>query len=214
VTNSISDFIGKPTTIKANINGIGGLIRITHKGTVRWPIEDDLGAVHIFRIPNTLYAPSAPSRMFSPQHWSQASQDNQSASKGTWCATYDDKVVLHWKGNKHTRTVMLDPATNVAIFRSASGTKGYRVFAAMMDTMGEHHEHNCFSMHAVTDDEASDNEDTPGPCANLPFDLDDDGPLRWPKEKTPTQAKQPSKGLIVDGDSSVSPTTFHDSAAS
>jgi hypothetical protein len=122
ITNCFADFIGTPSKVKAQINGIGGPILITHKRTVHLKFEDDAGRIHAFVIPGTLYAPKAPCQMFSPQHWSQTANDKN--IKGTWCATYDDKVVLHWNhGNSATRSVPLDPGTNVAIFRSASGMK-------------------------------------------------------------------------------------------
>jgi hypothetical protein len=51
---------------------------------------DDDGKLHTITLPGTNYVPNAETRMLSPQHWSQATNDLQ----GTLCTTYGDLMVL------------------------------------------------------------------------------------------------------------------------
>ena len=92
ITNNLNDFEGKPVKVNARVKGVGGAINLSHKGTVRWSIQDDEGRSHTFLIKDSFYARNAPCRLLSPQHWSQNATDNTARSKGTWSATYNDKV--------------------------------------------------------------------------------------------------------------------------
>jgi len=121
ITNCIEDFMIPPDPISLNIIGVGGNIPCTHIGTVNWVIEDDQGHKHLFNIPGTIYAPQAPHRLLSPQHWSQAADDNIPNPNGTWCGTYADHVQLHWSQCRYTRTVPLDVSTNTATLYTAAG---------------------------------------------------------------------------------------------
>ena len=121
ITNCIEDFMIPPDPISLNIIGVGGNIPCTHIGTVNWVIEDDQGHKHLFNIPGTIYAPLAPHRLLSPQHWSQAANDNIPNPNGTWCGTYADHVQLHWSQCHYTRTVPLDVSTNTATLYTAAG---------------------------------------------------------------------------------------------
>ena len=58
ITNDKGDFVGKPIVVNVMVNGVGGLVRATHKGTVRWKIEDDKGLVHTILLPNSYLVPS------------------------------------------------------------------------------------------------------------------------------------------------------------
>ena len=76
---------------------------------------------HTFIIPGTIYAPQAPHRLLSPQHWSQAANDNHPTTNGTWCATYSDHIILHWYQCNYKRTIPLDRSTNTATLYTAAG---------------------------------------------------------------------------------------------
>ena len=39
ITNTLSDFVGKPKVVSVNVKGVGGLVKTTHKGTIKWRIE-------------------------------------------------------------------------------------------------------------------------------------------------------------------------------
>ena len=117
---------------------------------------------------------------------------NDKNIKGTWCATYDDKhkVVLHWNGNFATRSVPLDPGTNVAIIRSASGMKRFMSYRNVLQDDEVESKMLCFNMNTVTDDEDSGDEEKHG-NSSLAFDLEENGPLSW-KKTSETYNKQNS----------------------
>jgi hypothetical protein len=48
--------------------------------------------------------------------------------RGTWCATYDDSVKLFWKQNQFTRSVLLQPSSNIALLRSAPSSKLFNAY--------------------------------------------------------------------------------------
>jgi hypothetical protein len=121
ITNCIEDFVAPPDPISLNILGVGGNIPCTHIGTVKWVIEDDQGHNHSFNIPGTIFAPQAPHRLLSPQHWSQAANDNYPNPNGTWCGTYANHIQLHWSQCQYTCTVPLDVSTNTATLYTAAG---------------------------------------------------------------------------------------------
>ncbi|CAB9501303.1 unknown protein [Seminavis robusta] len=83
ITNCMLDFIDKPVAVKISVQGIGGSVMATYKGTVRWSIEDEQGKVHHFTIPNTYYNASTPYRLLSPQHWAAVADDNTPKRRGT-----------------------------------------------------------------------------------------------------------------------------------
>jgi hypothetical protein len=81
---------------------------------------------HTFIIPGSIYAPQAPHRLLSPQHWSQAANDNHPTTNGTWCATYSDHIILYWSQCNSKRTISLDRSTNTALsMTSATKDKLY-----------------------------------------------------------------------------------------
>jgi hypothetical protein len=107
------------------VQGIGGKVGEIMGGTIRWYIEDDDGVTHAIEIPNGIYLPTAPSRLLSPQHWAQEARDNKPDKDGTWCATYQDAVILWWGQRKFRRTIKIDRhGSNVATIRTAPGYKG------------------------------------------------------------------------------------------
>jgi hypothetical protein len=130
------DFI--PTTLKQvehlHVNGFGNTrTAITHKGTVKWVVIDDSGQHRDILIPNTYYVPNCGTRLLSPQHWAQEVQDNFPSRDGTWCATFNDRVVLEWNQRKYTKTIQINPdKSNVAIMWTIDGTKRYNKFASMI----------------------------------------------------------------------------------
>ncbi|CAB9529714.1 unknown protein (Partial), partial [Seminavis robusta] len=107
ITNSMKDFIEDPVRVNVKVQGIGGSVTATYRGTVRWSIEDDNGRVHHFVIPHTYYNPSTPYRLLSPQHWARVASDNSPNKRGTWCATYEDAVELFWSQRQFKRVIPL-----------------------------------------------------------------------------------------------------------
>ena len=134
---------------------------VVAKGTIKWKIEDDLGQEHTLLIPNSYYAPGAPGRLLSRQCWAQTSRDNTGTTKGTWQATYDDCMALHWNGNSSHRSVPLDTATNVAAIRSAPSNKAFLCFQALSEASSQFvADPVCFNVNVVSDeDELLANDD-------------------------------------------------------
>ena len=161
VTNELTDFEGVPTKVNSKVKGIGGAIYFTHKGTIRWSFQDDKGVSHTFLIKDSYYAKNTPCRLLSPQHWSQNSGDNSVVSKGTWSATYDDRVELHWGRNTYHRTVMLDSSSNIAFIRSTPGYRNYKVFIAVADCFNIRKTNSpyCFTGTMLKDDSDDEIED-------------------------------------------------------
>ena len=115
ISNNLDDFITPPSPINAKLLGINGVSAILGRGTVRWHIDDDDGRTHPITLPNTLYVPSSPMCLLSPQHWAQVMKDHLPEAEGTWCATYSRSVILYWDQRKYKRTIAISPRTNTPV---------------------------------------------------------------------------------------------------
>ena len=65
---------------------------------------------HQITLPNSYYVPGALSHILSPQHWLQTTKENKPNPRGTWCATYDDEIVLWWNQrstNDHVQEIQM-----------------------------------------------------------------------------------------------------------
>jgi hypothetical protein len=103
----MEDFVDEPVPADIRICGTNGMSKGTLMGTVEWEIEDDQGRTHKIRVPNTIYSANNRSRLMSPQHWAQVANDRYPIRYGTWCATYDDRIVLYWDQRRYSRTAYL-----------------------------------------------------------------------------------------------------------
>ena len=110
---------------------MNGIIPIDGIGTIRWRITDDDGIVHEIIIENALFARKSPVKLLSPQHWSQSANDNIPKKRGTWCAQYDDEIVLYWDQEEYKKSVPYDKRQNVATFYSAPDFAKYRTHVAI-----------------------------------------------------------------------------------
>jgi hypothetical protein len=126
ITNDINDFVTTPKPMRTNVEGYNGMTTATKIGTIKWNIEDDLGRVHIIVLPNAYYSPAGKYKLVCPQHWAQAVDDHFPKPNGTWCATYADRIVLHWAQGQYTRTLRLMPATKVCILTTPTGITQYQ----------------------------------------------------------------------------------------
>jgi hypothetical protein len=164
ITPNIGDFVGPVMEVKnKSVQGFNGQTSpVMHKGTVRWVINDDEGVARTITIPNTYHVPDAPTRLLSPQHWAQQVKDNKPLPRGTWCATYEDEVVLQWDQRKYTKTVKLDPTrSNVAIMWTAPGYTRYQDYIQLDDECPVCYETDGpdFPLCCATDDYAPDDKD-------------------------------------------------------
>jgi hypothetical protein len=134
ITNSLADVVGEPISIRARIEGFtGGKALVKARCTIKWRVEDDDGRIHNVLLPNSLYSQAAPFRLLSPQHWAQQAKDHHPKREGTWCGTLSDRVELEWGQRKFKRTVLLDPATNVALFHTAPSYEKYEAYCTVID---------------------------------------------------------------------------------
>ena len=65
ITNDINDFIHPPQKVDKMVKGIKGHAQATHRGTVKWYIEDDYGLVHVMIITGTYLIPETTTRILS-----------------------------------------------------------------------------------------------------------------------------------------------------
>ena len=148
ITNNIKNFDCRPATVNASVKEVRGAINLTHNGPVKWSFKDDQGRSHTFRIKDSFYALNAPYWLFflSPQHLSQSATNNSVDKKGTWSATYNDKVKLYWADNTYHCTAALDTSTNMAAIWSSPGHLRYRAFHAFHMLAVDYPMHDCFNM--------------------------------------------------------------------
>ena len=50
ITNDIDNFIELPKCVDRKVKGIKGHMKATHRGTLKWHVEDDNGLVHVMMI--------------------------------------------------------------------------------------------------------------------------------------------------------------------
>jgi hypothetical protein len=149
-TNDLKDVVGEPVPIKANVKGFGGSYTpVTHRVTIKWTIEDDSGMRHTITLPNSYYAPHG-ERLLAPQHWAQVAKDNYPSVNGTCCLTTDKSVILYWSQRRYTRTVPLDPKSNIGIMRSAPG---FQRFSAFCSEVSDYDDEVALNSHLILDDE-------------------------------------------------------------
>jgi hypothetical protein len=140
MTNTFTEFLEPPQRIKnIPIGGIGGPVKATHKGTLRWTFDDDQGRPHTFLIPNSYYTPDTPFRLLSPQHWAREANDHYPVRHGTLCTTFDDHIKLQWNQRRYRRNISLHPVTRVGtIYTSANFDNSHQFFLAAFPDDADH----------------------------------------------------------------------------
>jgi hypothetical protein len=151
----LSDFIGKLTKCNVKVDGFGGgSVGATHKGTIRWILQDDVGVGHPIYIKNAYYCPDAPCRMLSPQHWAQSKGDHSPNPEGTGCTTTSQEVVLYWDQRKYVKTIRLDKATNVGITATAPCYKKFKAYMVSLESDCSE-QHTTIMLPALIEDDES-----------------------------------------------------------
>lgn len=130
ITNDPRDCLIPPQRIQRRIKGIAGVFETdVYTTTIKWDLEDDDGVTETHIIPNSYYIPTAPNRLFSPQHWAQHQKKTSMYDKRARCATYNDAIVLEWDGRRKKKTIPLDiRGSNVGIMRTSPGFQAYSAF--------------------------------------------------------------------------------------
>ena len=150
-----SDFITPLVPIRKRVKGIGGTVKGIMKATMKVTIEDDNGVPHHIIVPDSYYVPDCPSRLLSPQHWAQKTKDNHPKRHGTWCATYDDEIVLEWHQRQYRRTIKLDEkGSNTGWIFTVPGYSRYHAFSAEVhEDVDDYSSPLTYQSTTVTDDE-------------------------------------------------------------
>ena len=165
------------------VRGFGNTITpITHMGTISWSIYDDDGCLHDIQLKESYYVPTGTTRLLSPQHWSQQAKDTYPIRYGTWCGTYDDRIICHWNQLKYKITIPLDPgSSNVGSITSSSGLQlAFEAIAPLWQTLQFHAFDSKLTVPEITPD-------------TYPINTDDDGiPIEI--------GTIPEGGTIVDND--------------
>ncbi len=76
------------------VEGIKGGLAIKGKGTFNFYIEDDKGAVHHIKIPNSKYVPELKICLLSAHQWTQEAQDKYPLPRGTRMEEDDEALIL------------------------------------------------------------------------------------------------------------------------
>ena len=152
ITNDINDFIQPPERVDKMVKGIKGHAQATHRGTLKWYIEDDHGLVHVMVITGAYLIPETTTRILSPQHLAQQANDHYPTVEGTGALTTSKNITLFWAQRHFKKTVPLDSKTNVGLTTTASGTRSFHAFCATVNSP-ETKEMNIFATHVIPDEE-------------------------------------------------------------
>jgi hypothetical protein len=148
--------VGEIESVSMTVKGIGGKqIMANKKGTVKWSYLNDDGCIHDQYIPNTYYNKESPYCLYSPQHVAQIARDDNPNDDGTCVITYADKLILLWEQRTQQRTVMIDPATNIFLMRSAPAFERFHAFNSTIEEI-EDGMYEMHSPHIVSDTESDD----------------------------------------------------------
>ena len=85
ITNCKDDFVEPPKRVDRKVKGIKGHADATHRGTIKWYLEDDTGLVHVILIQGAYFIPDATTRILSPQHFAQQANDHYPKERRHWC---------------------------------------------------------------------------------------------------------------------------------
>ena len=152
ITNDKGDFIEPPTKVNRKVRGIKGHAKATHRGTIKWHVEDDTGLTHVMIIKGVYLVSEAATLILSPQHLAQQAGDHFPKEEGTGALTTSKNITLFWSQRRYTKTVPLDPTTNVGLTTTSPGARSFRAFCATLERP-ETKQENIFTTHIILDDE-------------------------------------------------------------
>ena len=173
ITNDKKDFIEPPSRVNRKVRGIKGHAKATYRGTIKWHVEDDTGLVHVMIVRGAYLIPEAATHILSPQHLTQQAGDHYPKEEGTGAISTSKNITLFWSQRRFTKTVPLDPTTNVGLTTTASGARSYRVFCATLDRH-ETKQTNIFTTHIIPNDEDDESFQPKDPVEPPPQETEDD----------------------------------------
>ena len=152
ITNDKEDFIEPPKRVDRKVKGIKGHANATHRGTLKWHIEDDQGLVHVMIIHGAYLILDMATRILSPQHLAQQVGDQYPMEEGTGALTTSKNISLFWAQRRFAKTVHLDRKTNVGLTTTASGARSFHAFCATIN-VPETRQTNIFTTHVIPDED-------------------------------------------------------------
>ena len=152
ITNDANDFNEPPKKVDRKVKGIKAHAQATHRGILKWYIEDDHGLVHVLVITGAYLIPEATTRILSPQHHAQQANDHYPMAEGTRALTSSKIITLFWAQRRFTKTVPLDSKTNVELTMTASGAWSFRAYCATVSAP-ETKEMNILTTHVIPEEE-------------------------------------------------------------
>ena len=189
ITNDKRDFIEPPTRVNRKVRGIKGHAKATYRGTIKWHVEDDTGLVHVMIIKGAYLIPEAVTRILSPQHLAQQADDHYPKEEGTGAITTIKSITLFWSQRRFTKTVPLDPTTNVGLTTTASGARSFRAFCATLNQQ-ETKQTNIFTTHIIPDDEEDESFQPKDPVEPPQATEDNSDELLKPSDDAPSLTPQ------------------------
>ena len=132
ITNNLKDFVGRSHRINQQIKHIAGHAQATHRGTVRWKIEDDTGKVHSININITYYMAGMPNRTLSQQHFAQVRNDHHPQPEGMGLITNSKNITLNWGQRRYIMTIPQDKNLNLGLMWMAPGSEAFTAYLATM----------------------------------------------------------------------------------
>ena len=193
ITNCKDDFVEPPKRVDRKVKGIKGHADATHRGTLKWYLEDDTGLVHVIMIQGSYLIPDATTRILSPQHLAQQANDHYPKEEGTGSLTTSKNITLFWSQRRFTKTVPLDPRTIVGLTTTAAGTRSYCAFCASINEE-ETKETNIFTTHVIPADEDDESFQPKDPVA--PPTDEEDEPVASTEQHYETPGPGPSTTLV------------------
>ena len=121
-------FVGKIHSCRRlYIQGVGGKVKVTGVGSIKFRITDDDDVTHDLLIHNVLYVPESPVNLISPQRWSETSTNPE----GTGEITTGGVTILFWDNKQFTKLIPHHPDLKIPIMTVNDGfTKGAAFLAA------------------------------------------------------------------------------------
>ena len=148
ITNDKDDFVEPPKRVDCKVRGIEGHAKATHRGTVKWYVEDDSGLVHIMVIKGAYLIPEVATQILLLQHLAQRANDHYPKEEGTRALTTSKHIMLFWSQRKFTKNMPLGPSTNIGLTTTASSAWSFCAFCTTLD-MPETRQTNIFMMHII-----------------------------------------------------------------
>ena len=176
--------------IKGHANG-------THRGTLKWHVEDDHGLVHIMVIKGAYLIPDVATRILSPQHLAQQADNHYPMEEGRGALTTSKHITLFWAQRCFAKTVPLDPKMNVGLTTTASGAWSFRAFCATIN-IPETVQTNIFATHVIPDKD-DDESFQPKDPVEPPTQEEEDQENGEPKTDDIMTQEQPQTTLVALG---------------